>query len=293
MRIHPYGYEDLFYSLLQCPTCGGSLKRLPEHLHCAPCKHDVPLLHGAFPDFVGNRDKLSATEQIELQNLDAQVEKIHRDNWRDAYNIERVEEIARMLPPSALVLDIGAADGQIATFLRETHGHKVISLEKTPLWLDVHGSAGVPFVFSDGYRLPFADDVFDAVLMGEILEHLYDPRQAVLSALRVLRKGGTFIATVPNFGFIGKRLRYARGMFGEDPDRPLTHEHIRFFTQKAIRDLVNDVGLRDARITPLWQKGLNLTRHTRSENLMRSFYRRTKMLPDLFAACFVFKGIKP
>jgi SAM-dependent methyltransferase len=45
--------------------------------------------------------------------------------------------------------------------------------------------------------LPFASGRFDAVIMGEILEHLIDDKEALIEARRVLADNGVLIVTVP------------------------------------------------------------------------------------------------
>jgi SAM-dependent methyltransferase len=49
----------------------------------------------------------------------------------------------------------------------------------------------------DGRTIPFADASFDHVLCTEVLEHVEDPAGLVAEMLRVLRPGGTLLATVP------------------------------------------------------------------------------------------------
>jgi SAM-dependent methyltransferase len=52
-----------------------------------------------------------------------------------------------------------------------------------------------PVVRGDAARLPFADDSFDAVAALDVLYHLADPRPALREARRVLRAGGTLLAS--------------------------------------------------------------------------------------------------
>lgn len=49
----------------------------------------------------------------------------------------------------------------------------------------------------DGRAIPFPDASFDNILCTEVLEHVEDPAGLVAEMLRVLRPGGTLLATVP------------------------------------------------------------------------------------------------
>lgn len=60
----------------------------------------------------------------------------------------------------------------------------------------------VPF---DGISIPFADASFDAVLCTEVLEHAAAPSALIDEMARVLKPGGTLLATVP----FSARVHYA------------------------------------------------------------------------------------
>ena len=49
----------------------------------------------------------------------------------------------------------------------------------------------------DGRDIPFAKDTFDHILCTEVLEHAEDPDRLIAEMYRVLRPGGTLVATVP------------------------------------------------------------------------------------------------
>jgi SAM-dependent methyltransferase len=49
----------------------------------------------------------------------------------------------------------------------------------------------------DGRSIPFPDASFDSVMCTEVLEHVEDPARLIAEMLRVLRPGGTLLATVP------------------------------------------------------------------------------------------------
>jgi len=50
---------------------------------------------------------------------------------------------------------------------------------------------------SDAHILPFMNDLFEGVLMEEVLEHCHDPRDVIDEVFRTLKPGGRLILTVP------------------------------------------------------------------------------------------------
>jgi SAM-dependent methyltransferase len=89
--------------------------------------------------------------------------------------------------------------------------------------------------------LPFEDAGFDAVVAGELLEHLQFPDALVGEIHRVLRPGGVFVGSVPNAFRIQSRLRFLGGRPPEDDPT-----HLRMFSPTALRELLAD--FRDVRL---------------------------------------------
>lgn len=54
-----------------------------------------------------------------------------------------------------------------------------------------------PDILADAQSIPVPDDSQDVAIMGELLEHVYDPRPVLQEAYRILRPGGTLLITVP------------------------------------------------------------------------------------------------
>jgi SAM-dependent methyltransferase len=57
------------------------------------------------------------------------------------------------------------------------------------------------------YRIPQADECFDGVVCTAVLEHLEDPKSALLESFRVLKRGGHAIYTVPLFWHLHEEPR--------------------------------------------------------------------------------------
>jgi SAM-dependent methyltransferase len=81
--------------------------------------------------------------------------------------------------------------------------------------------------------VPFADDSFDVVVAGEVLEHLADPALAVEHVRRVLRPDGRFVGSVPNAFRLKSRLRFLAGRPPETDDT-----HLQLFTPDTLRTLL-------------------------------------------------------
>jgi SAM-dependent methyltransferase len=95
------------------------------------------------------------------------------------------------------------------------------------------GSAEV----GDLHSLRFPDGSFDAVVSGEVLEHLADDATAVREFARALRPGGVLAVSVP-----ANPWRY------DWTDRWAGHE--RRYTAEGLRSLLEDAGLTDIAVVP-------------------------------------------
>ena len=110
------------------------------------------------------------------------------------------------LVPEGRVLDIGCSQG-VASVLLAERGEKVVGVdnempaiefaERVREKLDPEAQARLEFVEADAERLPFEPKSFDHAICSEVLEHVDDPERVVEEIFRVLRPGGTLVATVP------------------------------------------------------------------------------------------------
>lgn len=113
---------------------------------------------------------------------------------------------ARHLTPGLSVLDCGCGPGAITLGIAQTVSPgPVVGVDAGPSQVEraTAAAAGVPnasFRVADCYRLPFADGTFDRVFSHALLEHLADPRAAVLEMWRVLKPGGVVGVCSPDWG---------------------------------------------------------------------------------------------
>lgn len=94
------------------------------------------------------------------------------------------------LPHNALVLDLGGhKENKRGKFDIEKYDLRVLYANLNTTY--------TPDVQADGAALPFADGTFDAVICGELLEHVPDPLHILQGVYRALKPGGVVLISVP------------------------------------------------------------------------------------------------
>ena len=107
------------------------------------------------------------------------------------------------------ILDVGSGAGQIAKHLLKyaDPGAQVTCIDLSQRMLrrarSRLKSRRPSFVAADLSCLPFADDSFDGVTCGYVLEHLPDPRLGLAELARVMRRGGRMFLLTTEDNFSG------------------------------------------------------------------------------------------
>ena len=92
----------------------------------------------------------------------------------------------------------------------------------------------VPFEISDAAGLSRLGETFDVIIMGEILEHFFEPWKILEEIAVLCRPGTVLIATTPNMSSLHGRLKlFFLGMF---PDH--NPEHLFFYTRRRFREML-------------------------------------------------------
>jgi len=95
-------------------------------------------------------------------------------------------EIARLIPRTSSVIDVGCGSGYIAHHLSALLGARVLGID-----MNEAVEAPVDFKSFDGRRFPVADQSFDAAIFCYVLHHAQDLKAIMAELRRVLRDGGS------------------------------------------------------------------------------------------------------
>jgi SAM-dependent methyltransferase len=147
-----------------------------------------------------------------------------------AYSRRRLDLLlARHLPARGdglRLLDLGCGTGHHLAGLR-ARGFGAVGIDGSGAMLrEARGlDPGAPLAQSDGARVPFASGTFDYVLSVEVLRYLPDVAPTLAEAARVLKPGGTLLATaVPwlslnGYPIVNRLLRRGLSSSGYSPLR--------------------------------------------------------------------------
>jgi SAM-dependent methyltransferase len=160
----------------------------------------------------------------------------HHRERRDAgdfvFVTERIPIFKQAIGTGKRVLDLGCRSGALTRHFLE--GNEVVGLDVDPEALAKAAALGIePVEANVEEPLPFADASFDAVVAGELFEHLQFPDTLVGEIRRVLRQGGLLVGSVPNAYRLQSRLLFLRGKPPEDDPT-----HLRMFSPAAMRELL-------------------------------------------------------
>jgi 2-polyprenyl-3-methyl-5-hydroxy-6-metoxy-1,4-benzoquinol methylase len=162
----------------------------------------------------------------------------------DGYSVGDRSEVARFLPRSKRLLDVGCNEGAFGA-LMEGRGTEVHGIEPNA---SAAKTASKRLTSVTVGRFPddlSAGEPFDCIVFNDVLEHMTDPERALAAAKYHLADGGTLVASVPNvrnFSVLAPLI--LRGRWDYADWGILDRTHLRFFTKATMRELFENSGYR-------------------------------------------------
>jgi len=167
--------------------------------------------------------------------LSDRYEQHHRERRAEGDFVfvpERIPLFVAAIGRGKRVLDLGCRSGALTRHFLD--GNEVVGLDVDRAALAKAEALGIePVQANVEEPLPFEDACFDAVVAGELLEHLQFPDALVREIHRVLRPNGVIVGSVPNAFRLQGRLKF---MLGRAPEDDPTHLHM--FSPAAVRGLL-------------------------------------------------------
>jgi len=174
------------------------------------------------------------------QSLEQNYQKHHSDRRRGGFAIlekERGVLFKKLVGTGKKVLDLGCRDGVITKYFVEGNDVTGADIDSSSLE-SINKNLGVKTLHLDiqSDSWPIQPESFDAVVAGELLEHLYFPAEVVARVNKILKPGGLFVGSVPNAYALKNRIKYLfaikRGTPLEDP------MHINQFSWQELEEIL-------------------------------------------------------
>lgn len=165
-------------------------------------------------------------------------------------NNESRSIIYSLIEPNSSVLDVGCACGDLGIILHSNKNCRVYGLEyvedsvnvarSTNAYVDVYQCDLNDINFNNYEKL---EQGFDYIVLGDILEHLYNPQELMFKLSKLLKDDGYFIVSIPNFSHASVKISLLCNQFEYDEYGTLDGTHIRFFTFDSFLKIINNLNL--------------------------------------------------
>jgi SAM-dependent methyltransferase len=134
------------------------------------------------------------------------------------------------------LLDIGCGEGQLL-HTAQRMGWDAQGVESCTHAAAICRRFGLHVECGNLLEAHYARGSFDVVTMIEVIEHLNKPKEFVSKSYELLRQGGVFYLTTPNFNCLARRLTGARWSM-------IHGEHLLYFTPATLTSLLRRFGFR-------------------------------------------------
>jgi 2-polyprenyl-3-methyl-5-hydroxy-6-metoxy-1,4-benzoquinol methylase len=160
---------------------------------------------------------------------------------------------------SRRVFDLGCGNGSVAFWLQQ-HGYDVAGIDPSAEGI---AFANAAFPELELEQASAYDDLssrwgtFPALVSLEVIEHVYDPREFVATAFRLVQPGGIAVLSTPYNGYLKNVAIALAGRFDKHVNPLWPGGHIKFWSVATLSKLLVDAGFetvqfhRVGRIAPL------------------------------------------
>lgn len=159
-------------------------------------------------------------------------------------------QITTSLPNGGRILDLGCAAGDLGGLLTE-QGFEVTDIDRDSELLSLAHDRLANTLKADFESESWVqalqdlsgNEMFDAVVLSNILEHVTEPASLLSKAKNFLAPNGLLLVSVSNVAHGALRLSLLQGRWKYTDEGLLDATHLRFFTLNSAVDLIQSTGL--------------------------------------------------
>jgi ubiquinone/menaquinone biosynthesis C-methylase UbiE len=151
------------------------------------------------------------------------------DGWFNTLGVtNRLISSAALIPVGSKVLDVGCNSGEISLFFKKIRKVKPYCFDISFNLTKKAKKKKLPSVCAEAENIPFKNNTFDCVYVGEMIEHTYEPEEVLSECNRVLKAKGFLVGSTLNED-------YNRSSIYWEDER----KHARPYTPKIMYSLVS------------------------------------------------------
>lgn len=159
------------------------------------------------------------------------------------------EDVIRLIPrPLGRILDIGCGPGLTGAALLRLGAKEMWGVERDERLAEEAARRLTRVDRIDLETNPVGElpiGYFDAILYADVLEHLVDPWRVLAEHRQLLAPGGSILLSIPNVRNLRVTLPLLlRGRWEYVEEGLLSLGHVRFFTTRSMRSMIDGAGYR-------------------------------------------------
>ncbi|NTW61165.1 class I SAM-dependent methyltransferase [Candidatus Saccharibacteria bacterium] len=147
------------------------------------------------------------------------------------------------IKPGASFLDVGCSTGYFGLYIKKDKKIVVDGIELSDDAVEARKKLDKVYSFNLDEKWPLIDSRYDYIFFGDVLEHLRNPKEALIQASKMLKDNGVIFVSIPNVAHMSVRLELLLGNFRYEQTGLLDNTHIQFFTKETFTSMSNDIGL--------------------------------------------------
>ncbi len=198
------GYER--HDLVKCSDCGFVFMRK------IPTSKELEDYYSVYA--YETEKEIPESTRISLENLLDSFEKYRQNNR---------------------ILDVGCGEGWILE-LAMKRGWQAYGTEFSSKAIEICGKKGIKMYAGVLEPKNIREKDFDIIVSSETIEHINNPREELANIHRLLRAGGLFYVTTPNFN------SYLRRMMKDNYAIIKYPEHLSYYTSTTLNKLLKETG---------------------------------------------------
>lgn len=261
------GYER--HDLLKCSTCGFVfMRRIPS------------------------TDELENYYSIYAYESEKEIPEPTRISIE--YHLDKFEKYRK----NNRMLDVGCGEGWILESAK-ARGWDVYGTEFSSNAIEICRKKGIKMYAGVLKPEAIEERDFDVVISTQAIEHINNPREEVLNVHQLLRTGGLYYITTPNFNSYLRVFLRDKYSIIEYP------EHLSYYTRKTLNKLLQQSGFCKVKLLTTGisvshyqisnlRKDTSIKKNTKEDEKLRSMIVKSgmlRLLKEIINTCLTFFGI--